>query len=72
MGVGAQPSEKVAVLIRKYLARFERQAAEVKAQGEAGQAPPEQAPAPQAAAPAPAGAPTSSESSAETPPAPPA
>ena len=28
LGVGAQPSEKVAVLIRKYLAKFEQQQAE--------------------------------------------
>src|SRR5437763_17054921 len=70
MGVGAQPSEKVAVLIRKYLAKFEQQAAEAKAHearsegpspGEAGQTPSEQAPAPAPSA-----------SSAETPPAPPA
>jgi hypothetical protein len=32
MSVGAQPSEKVAVLIKKYLPRFEQEAA-VAAQG---------------------------------------
>ncbi len=35
MGVGAQPSEKVAVLIRKYLAKFEQQAAAAAAAGAA-------------------------------------
>jgi small subunit ribosomal protein S16 len=64
MGVGAQPSEKVAVLIRKYLTKFEQQAAEAKAQGEAAQTPPSEL---ASAQPAPAPVP-----SAETPPAPPA
>jgi small subunit ribosomal protein S16 len=41
MSVGAQPSEKVAVLIRKYLAKFEQQAEQAAAPA----AP--QAPAPQ-------------------------
>jgi small subunit ribosomal protein S16 len=47
LSVGAQPSEKVAVLIRKYLAKFEQQAAQPAAPA----AP--QAPAPEPAAAAP-------------------
>jgi small subunit ribosomal protein S16 len=42
MSVGAQPSEKVAVLIKKYLKKFEQQAAEAAAPAPA----PEPAPAP--------------------------
>jgi small subunit ribosomal protein S16 len=45
LGVGAQPSEKVAVLIRKYLAKFEQQQAEQAA------APPAPAAEPAATAP---------------------
>ena len=41
MSVGAKPSEKVAVLVRKYLAKFEQQAAAPEAE-------PAQAPAPTA------------------------
>jgi small subunit ribosomal protein S16 len=49
MSVGAQPSENVAVFIRKYLAKFEKQAAEAAAPAPpaAPSAPPE-APAPTA------------------------
>jgi len=41
ISVGAQPSEKVAVLLRKYLKKIEEQgaAAQAQAQPEAGQAP---------------------------------
>ena len=35
MGVGALPSEKCAVLFKKYLAKFEQQAAEAKAKAAA-------------------------------------
>jgi len=47
MSVGAKPSEKVAVLLRKYMAKFEQQAVEAAA---AAAAPPasEEAPAPTA------------------------
>ena len=31
LGVGAQPSEKVSVLLKKYMAKFEAQAAETRA-----------------------------------------
>src|SRR5436309_8244545 len=50
MSVGAQPSEKVAVLIRKYLTRWEQKEAEAASAAQA----PAQAPAPAAeTAPAP-------------------
>jgi len=72
MSVGAQPSEKVAVLIRKYLTRFEQQAAEAKAHearsASAGPSPGEAGPTPSEPAPMP----TPSASSPEPPPAPPA
>ena len=50
MGVGAQPSEKVAVFLRKYLAKFEQRAAEAAAPAPpaAPAAPPPEAPAPTA------------------------
>jgi hypothetical protein len=40
MGVGAKPSEKVAVLFRKYLDKFEKQAAAAAAAPAAPEAPP--------------------------------
>ena len=64
MGVGAKPSENVAVLLKKFLARAEQEEADTAA---AAQAPP--------AAPAPEGAPaegTAPEASTQAPAAPPA
>jgi small subunit ribosomal protein S16 len=39
MSVGALPSENVAIFLKKYLAKFEQQAAEAKAAAEAAPAP---------------------------------
>jgi small subunit ribosomal protein S16 len=52
MGVGAKPSEKVAVLLKKYLAKFEQLAAEAAAAPPPAPAAPEGAPAAPAAPPA--------------------
>ncbi len=43
MGVGALPSENVQVLLKKYMAKFEQQAAEAAAQVQAAAAPQEPA-----------------------------
>jgi small subunit ribosomal protein S16 len=57
MSVGARPSENVAVLLRKYLAKFEEQAAQAAAPAPAPAPAPEPGPAPEGAAPEPGGAP---------------
>ena len=51
MGVGAKPSEKVAVLFKKYMAKFEQQAAEAAAPA----APPAGGPTPVPVPPGPTG-----------------
>src|SRR4051794_21545985 len=49
MSVGAKPSENVAIFLKKYMAKFEEQAAQAKANAQAAQAaPPAEAPAPAA------------------------
>jgi small subunit ribosomal protein S16 len=45
MGVGAKPSENVAIFLKKYMTKFEQLAAQAKA---AAEAPPTEAPAPAA------------------------